>query len=114
MEPGDPLEDVAQVAWYSVPLRGEAHWQAAGFTEEPDAWGRLETLCTTYGAAPQDVLDTLVALQRKEMTRTMQLGEQGIEPWRSFLQRGDVEEMRAEAAWLAAWYDSNSRRGHGL
>ena len=30
-EPGDPLWDVGQFAWYAVPLRGEDHWREPGF-----------------------------------------------------------------------------------
>jgi Ser/Thr protein kinase RdoA (MazF antagonist) len=35
-EPGNPLADVAQLASRIVPLRGDDHWEKAGFSTRPD------------------------------------------------------------------------------
>ncbi len=99
-EPGTALEDVAQLAWYLVPLRGEEHWREAGFGQRPVLQERLETLCEAYGAAPSAVLDALSTLQMKEMNRTRELAQRGIEPWASFAAQGDGEKIAQEAAWL--------------
>jgi aminoglycoside phosphotransferase (APT) family kinase protein len=101
-EPAPALWDLAQAAWYFVPLRpSELGWQAAGFLTEPDLCERLDVLCSAYGADVVDVLDALVALQQVELARTVELGAQGAWPWRHYLDRGDVEEIRSEAEWLA-------------
>jgi hypothetical protein len=102
-EPAPPLWDLAQAAWYFVPLRPpELGWHPAGFPAEPDLRGRLAVLCSAYGADVVDVLDALVELQRVELGRTIELGVKGRWPWRHYLDRGDVEEMRSEDGWLAA------------
>ncbi len=101
-EPGTALEDVAQLAWYLVPLRGEEHWREAGFAQRPNLRERLDTLCDAYGASPSAVLAVLPTLQTNEMQRTHDLAERGIEPWVSFAARGDIEKIAQERAWLAA------------
>lgn len=100
-EPAPPLWDVAQAAWYAVPLRGgDKGWQVSGFTAEPDHRHRLDVLCRAAGADPAAVLDALVRLQATERARTLDLGTAGVEPYAGFLGRGDLAELDAEAAWL--------------
>jgi len=69
LEPGDPLDDVAQFAWYAVPLRGDSHWKKTGFNNSPDLRSRLQALCTSYGTEPIAVLDALTLLQTEEIRR---------------------------------------------
>lgn len=104
-EPGRPLDDVAQMAWYLVPLRGQSHWRAAGFGRRPDLRARLTALCEAYGAAPEAVLTTLSEIQTQEMKRTKELAQRGVEPWVTFAARGDVEKIADEHAWLATQRD---------
>ncbi|WP_319460681.1 aminoglycoside phosphotransferase family protein [Micromonospora sp. RTP1Z1] len=90
-EPGEAIDDLAQLAWYAVPLRdltGPAEWAHAA--------KRLEWCCAAYGARPGDVLAALLRLQHREADRVRRLGGQGIEPWASFLARGDAEDIEAE------------------
>jgi Phosphotransferase enzyme family len=102
-EPAPPLWDLAQAAWYAVPFfRGDDGWRACGFAAEPDRGSRLEVLCDTYGADPAAVLDALVELQSVERERIATFGSAGIAPFDLFLNRGDLDELDAEAAWLAA------------
>lgn len=91
IEPGEAIDDVAQLAWYAVPLRGPAAQQRE----------RLELLCSVYGVQPRLVVDALSALQRREQDRVRRLGTAGIPPWTTFLDRGDVAEIEAENEWLA-------------
>jgi Ser/Thr protein kinase RdoA (MazF antagonist) len=44
-EPRRPIDDLAEVAWWLVPLAPERLWQAAGFEREPDRVARLVQLC---------------------------------------------------------------------
>ena len=99
-EPGSPLDDLAQFAWYAVPLRGETHWSKAGFKKEPDLKSRLWALCDGYGTDVTAVLDALLLLQEEESRRTESLGRQGIHPWSIFHQRGDSKEIMEESTWL--------------
>ncbi len=106
VEPGEPIDDIAQLAWYAVPLRGAEQCQLAGFAETPDLRARLRLLCATCGVTPAAVLDTLTALQLMERRRTVELGQRGLAPWAQFLARGDPQEFTAEHLWLAehrAW-----------
>nr|BAI70386.1 aminoglycoside phosphotransferase [Streptomyces lavendulae subsp. lavendulae] len=102
--PGHALDDLAQLAWYAVPLRPvEQQRRALEVVAGDDVLrGRLDVLCAAYGARPADVLDALDGLQAREAERIERLGGQGEEPWAAFLARGDVAEMRAERSWLRA------------
>ena len=105
-EPGDPLCDVSQFAWYAVPLRGEDHWRKAGFSDKPDLRSRLAVLSDTYRADSNAILDTLNDLQLEEYRRTETLGRQGLHPWSIFYQRGDLADLEEENTWLKENYDS--------
>lgn len=97
--PGHALDDVAQLAWYAVPLR-PVEQQRRAAVDGADLRSRLDALCAAYGADPAAVLDALAALQSREAERIARLGGRGEEPWATFLARGDVAEMLAEQAWL--------------
>lgn len=102
-EPAPPLWDLAQAAWYAIPLRGGTKgWQVSGFAQRPDERARLRTLCAAYGAEPVDVLDALADVQHEEQRRVRALGTRGVYPFDTFLARGDLDELDAEAAWLRA------------
>ena len=105
VEPGNPIEDVAQLAWYAVPLRGEAQCRMAGFDQVPDLRARLQVLCKACSVTPAAVLDALAERQATEMRRTADLGQRGVAPWDAFLGRGDLHEFTAEAVWLVEHWD---------
>ena len=97
--PGNPLDDVAQVAWQTIPLQ-PALWARAGFDTEPDVRARLHTFCGAYGVDPHAVLDAVLALQARWTAWINEFGVSGIAPWDLFKERGDVEDIAAESAWL--------------
>ncbi|HYP21433.1 MAG TPA: phosphotransferase [Chloroflexia bacterium] len=99
-EPGESIDDIAQVAWYAVPLRPEEQCRMAGFEQAPDLQARLWALCDTCGVTPAAVLDALANLQVTELRRTTYLGQRGVAPWAGFLERGDQQEISAENLWL--------------
>ncbi|WP_281354120.1 phosphotransferase [Phytoactinopolyspora halotolerans] len=102
-EPAPPLWDLAQAAWYGVPIfGGENRHRECGFDTEPDLRHRLKVLCGAYGADAETVLDALRDLQAVEQERVVSLSAQGIHPFTVFAARGDVEDLDAEAAELAA------------
>ena len=98
--PGHPIDDLAQLAWYAVPLRPVEQQRRAGVTGERTLRSRLDALCAAYGAPAAAVLDALDDLQSREAARIERLGRRGHEPWATFLARGDAAEMAAERAWL--------------
>ena len=97
--PGYPVDDVAEVAWYCVPLRPAQRCAEAGVNPD-DVPHRFATLCEAYGIAESEVIAALINLQQSEIARTQQLGSQQLEPWATFKARGDVEEMTNELNWL--------------
>ena len=101
-EPGTALDDVAQLAWYAVPLRGPEAARAAGLPEGCDLRARLDAVCQAYGVSSAAVLDALEELIAREISRLRELGSAGIEPWSMFRERGDDAELGEELAWLLA------------
>jgi len=80
-EPGLPIEDVAQMAWYSVPLRQTRAHEEAEIESEEDQHRRFRLLCESYGTHPGSVIGALLELQRKEIERIVQYGGSGLAPW---------------------------------
>lgn len=99
-EPGTALQDFAQLAWYTIPLRGESGWKEAGFENRPDFKARLQTICKVGNFHLKDLLEAVIDLQNLEMDRLMTLGAEGVFPWSIFYKRGDLLETRQEQAWL--------------
>ncbi|MFI6347327.1 phosphotransferase [Streptomyces sp. NPDC050560] len=98
--PGYAIDDVAQLAWYAVPLRPVDRERDPWITDVSLLGTRLAVLCSAYGARPAAVLDALAGLQERETARIEDLGGRGVEPWAAFLARGDAAEMREETGWL--------------
>ncbi len=100
-EPGERVTDVAQMAYYFVPLRGEEGWQQAGFAERPEFGKRLGALVEAYGMFnPDEVADALLEWLVEESRRVNEWGGEGREPWASFLQRGDDKEILEDMDWI--------------
>ncbi len=103
-EPAERIVDVAQMVWYFVPLRGERGWREAGFATRPDFRHRLQVLCDEYGGVePHEVLEALAQLQLLDLKRTSELGGAGVYPWSLFWDRGGMQLLQDEAAWLQAF-----------
>lgn len=112
-EPGLPLTDLAQLALYAVPLRGDDHWRECGFPKQPDFRRRLEVLCEAYGGVePDQVTGEIVRLQESAINEITTRAAEGRYPWTMFLENGEVERTRAELAWirqtLPEWYSGPS------
>lgn len=98
-EPGTILEDLAQAAWHSIPLKPDRRVLEAGVLPE-EVEERMEHFCGAYGVPSEAVWGCLPLIQELEVERMRGHGEKGIEPWKSFLERGDVEAVREDAEWL--------------
>ncbi|MEJ7901237.1 MAG: aminoglycoside phosphotransferase family protein, partial [Thermomicrobiales bacterium] len=100
-EPGLAITDLAQLALYFVPLRGDDHWHECGFPERPDFRRRLEVLCGTYGGLePDQVTSEIVRLQESAINEITTRAAEGRYPWTMFLGNGEVERARAEVDWI--------------
>lgn len=104
--PGHAIDDLAQLAWYAVPLRPMEQQRRASVTGASTLQARLHALCTAYGEQPVAVIEALDALQSREAARIERLGRQGTEPWATFLVRGDAAEMMAEQCWIRSESDA--------
>ncbi|HEX3813523.1 MAG TPA: aminoglycoside phosphotransferase family protein [Mycobacteriales bacterium] len=101
-EPAPPLWDVAQAAWYFVPLRAAGGYQSDGFPTFAEQRHRFGEWCEELDVEPAAVLSALRAVQAFERDRIAERGGAGIEPYAKFLARGDVAAIDAERAWLDA------------
>lgn len=101
IQPGYRVEDLAQMAYYFVPLRGEEGWKVAGYETRPDFSKRLKTLVSSYGMySAEEVVDALLILLESDRATVKKLGDESKEPWASFLKRGDIEESIKDTEWL--------------
>lgn len=102
-EPGEAVTDLAQLALYFVPLRGDDHWRECGFPQRPDFRHRLDVICDTYGQfGPDEVVTEIVRLQETAVAEITERAAAGRYPWTMFLENGEVERTRAEVTWLRA------------
>jgi hypothetical protein len=97
--PGPAIHDVAYAAWYGVPLHHESERNVGG---PADLRHRLEVFCAAAGDyEPSAVLDAIVEVQELEHSRLSDLGHRGLEPWATFIARGELEWLAACRGWLS-------------
>lgn len=100
-EPGEAVTDLAQMALYFVPMRGEDDWRDCGFPARPDFGHRIAVLCNAYGAfTPDEVVREVERLQHASIEEIVSRAAEGRYPWTMFRDNGEVERTRAEVAWL--------------
>jgi aminoglycoside phosphotransferase (APT) family kinase protein len=100
-EPGAAITDLAQMALYWAPLRGEAHWRECGFPERPDFRRRLDALCAAYGDVELGaVVREVKRLQQASMTEIAERAAEGRYPWTMFQDNGEIAKTQAEIDWL--------------
>lgn len=100
--PAVPLYDVSYVAFEIVPLRDDDRCREVGFADVPDRGRRLRLVCETYrrGATPEKLIDLAERHQQADIDEIEELGPQGVEPFKTFMDQGLAEEARAMLAWL--------------
>lgn len=100
-QPGDPLTDLAQMALYFVPLRGEDHAAACGFTSTSDLPRRLDVICSAYGEfTPAAIVREIERLQLASIQEIEERAAEGRYPWTMFRDNGEIERTALEVAWL--------------
>jgi Ser/Thr protein kinase RdoA (MazF antagonist) len=99
--PGPAIEDLAQMAWYLVPLRPDDHAKACGLTDLVDRAGRLRALCSAYGGQNEtDVLEAAASIMHRELRAIRNEGALGLEPWATFVRDDQETRVAASLNWL--------------
>lgn len=100
--PGWPVTDLAQAASSLCPLAGDERLEAMGFRAPPPRRARLAALLDGYGAAlePLTVLTEAHRLQLERERIVEDWGAAGLEPWRTYREKGLGERSRAARRWL--------------
>ncbi|HEX8226923.1 MAG TPA: phosphotransferase [Candidatus Saccharimonadales bacterium] len=100
-QPGERIDDVAQMAYYFIPLRGEAGWKDAGFDTQPDFAERLQSLVAAYGMfSDEEVINALLRQLAEDREIMQRYSDEEKEPWVSFVKRGDIEESIRDSSWI--------------
>ena len=97
---GYRLDDVAEFALESVPLRPILKNTMGEDTSRVVLEQRLATFCSAYGVQPGDVLRHLPRYLSKVIAQVQEAADQGDEPFVSFMQRGTVEELERDKAFV--------------
>ena len=100
-EPDRPIVDVAFLAIHAVPLRSDTKAREAGFLDVVPRGERLRALCDAYGDVdPAAVLEAAAAFHVRDRRRTVEWGKECLEPWATFLARGELATIEDDEAWL--------------
>jgi len=102
---GHRLDDVAEIALESVPLRPNLESTIGKGTPRGVLEQRLASFCEAYGGVePNDVLHYLPNYLNKVIAQVREAADEGVEPFVSFVQRGTVGELERDKAYVeAAW-----------
>ena len=102
-EPAPPGWDTAQAGWAFIPLRPMTGYRAVNPTlSSEEVQHRLVLWCQETAVTPRRLFELIKDVMTYERERLVRLGEAGVEPYVSFLQRGDVEEFHLEQGWRRA------------
>jgi hypothetical protein len=102
--PGEPIEDIAYALEYVAPFRDDRQaLRSHGFTAPPDRARRIEIFAGEYGLSTTDGLtDAVVRRQELTITRVRAIASLGLEPQRSWVAAGFLDELAARVRWTRA------------
>lgn len=98
--PGPRLDDVAYALEYTAPFRDDAtamRWHR--FDAPPDRRRRIEVFAEAYGVAGEGLVDAVIARQELTARHVRMLGEAGVEPQRTEVANGQLEELARRRQW---------------
>lgn len=102
LHPAPRLDDVAYALLWFAPLRDDAaclEWHH--FNEVPDRRARIDAFLDAYGMFPSlDVAEAVINRRRATIEHVRSLAEQGVEPQRTWVAEGSLDEEAAEVAWI--------------
>ena len=111
-EPGPAYHDVLHAMLNLVPLFSDTISRNMGFETSPNRIARMELFLAEYGTpttfrypegdlTPRSALMDAISLLERDRSRFLVLGgEQRVEPWASYFDRGFVEGNIAVTDWL--------------
>jgi aminoglycoside phosphotransferase (APT) family kinase protein len=99
--PGDPMLDVAYAIEYTAPFRSdEVAMRWHGFETPPDRRHRIAVFAEAYGlVSVQRLVDAVIERQRLAMSHVQQLADRNVEPQRTWVENGYVDELAARVSW---------------
>lgn len=103
---GTRLGDVAYALLWFAPMRDDTaclEWHH--FPKVPDRRSRITAFLDAYGtdALPSfDVADTVILRRHATIEHVRSLATRGVEPQRTWVANGSLDEEAAEVAWIAA------------
>ena len=102
LHPAPRLDDVAYALLWFAPLRDDAAclgWHH--FAEVPDRRARISAFLDAYGMRPSfDVAEAVVIRRHATIEHVRRLAGQGVEPQRTWVAEGSLEEEAAEVRWI--------------
>ncbi|MBI4943142.1 MAG: aminoglycoside phosphotransferase family protein [Actinobacteria bacterium] len=103
LHPGDPVGDLAYALFWFAPARADEHcldWHH--FPAVPDRRERIRRFLAAYGPTPPfDVVDAIVRRGQATIDLELALAARGVEPQRTWVADGAVDEEAAELRWVA-------------
>jgi hypothetical protein len=99
--PGDRLLDVAYAVEFAAPFcDDEEAIQWRSYPTPPERRRRCEVFAEAYGFdSTQGLVDAVIARQELDIQRVLMLAGKGVEPQRSWVEDGTVNEFRARIDW---------------
>ncbi len=100
--PAVPLYDVSYVAFEMVPLRDDDRCAWSGSPTSRIASGASASCATptVADATPATLIDLAERHQLADIDEIEELGPQGVEPFKTFMDQGLADEARAMLGWL--------------
>jgi len=107
--------DVARTAWYFVPVRPATGYRAKdpGFTDA-DVARRFALWCHELDVDAAELLSLGAQVQGFDRRRLLERGQAGVEPYATFLARGDLDGIEEDPAFLAHRADQLLQAAAGL
>lgn len=100
-QPSDALDDVAYALEYVAPFRDDVHamrWHA--FTAPPQRTRRVAVFAEEYGLPTVDgLVDAVIRRQQATCRHVRALAERGLEPQRTWVAEGLLDELAARVQW---------------
>ena len=104
LHPASRLDDVAYALLWFAPMRDdESSLTWHHFAQVPDRRARIDAFLDAYGmAADFDVADAVIRRRHATIEHVRLLADQGLEPQRTWVAEGSLEEEAAEIHWIEA------------
>ena len=104
LAPGARVDDVSYALLWFAPMRDDE--SALGwhhFAHVPDRRARIDAFLDAYGMrADFDVAEAVIRRRHATIEHVRLLADQGLEPQRTWVAEGSLEDEAAEIAWIEA------------